>query len=235
MDARGDEVFMLMTYEQQGIYRALLDQQWVEGSIPSDERQLATILRLTPGKFKKCWTLISAKFQQTSDGRLINIKLDSQRKKLDAYIEEQQKRGQIGGRRKADALAVATLRLGPTLQPNPSSSITSSSSTEKQKPSPAEKAPGVREFLTWWQTEYRTRRNGATYFIKWDAHGAIVKRLLTTYGIDRLKKHAQILLTTDEEWTTGTDRGIEILMAKISWLEERLCAWEVKRKAREAV
>ena len=48
-------------------------------------------------------------------------------------------------------------------------------------------------------------------------------------------KHAQVLLTTDEPWTETTDRGIEILAGKINWLEERLCAWEAKRKAREAV
>ena len=107
---------------------------------------------------------------------------------------------------------------------------------EKNNTAPAVKAPSpVREFLTWFQGEYKARRNGATYFVRWDAHGAIVKRLLTAFPGDRLRKHAQILLTTDEEWTTGTDRGVEILSAKINWLEERLCAWEAKRKAREAV
>jgi hypothetical protein len=93
----------------------------------------------------------------------------------------------------------------------------------------------VKEFLTWFQGEYKARRNGATYFVKWEAHGAIVKRLLTAFPSDRLKKHAQILLTTDEDWTTTTDRGVEILSSKINWLEERLCAWEAKRRAREAV
>lgn len=104
------------------------------------------------------------------------------------------------------------------------------------KRSPAENVPGgVKEFLTWFQAEYKTRRNGATYFVKWEVHGKLVKDLLLVYGADRLKKHAVILLKTNEDWTTGTDRGIGILSTKINWLEERLCAWETERKAREAV
>jgi len=94
---------------------------------------------------------------------------------------------------------------------------------------------GTRDFLGWFQAEYKARRNGATYFVRWDAHGAIVKRLLTTFPPDRLKKHAKILLTTNEDWTTGTDRGIEVLSAKINWLEERLCAWEAEKKTRASV
>lgn len=100
----------------------------------------------------------------------------------------------------------------------------------------AEKVPSpTKDFLTWFQAEYKTRRNGATYFVKWESHGKLVKDLLRVFPPDRLKKHAQILLTTDEDWTSETDRGIGVLSTKINWLEERLCAWEVKRKAREAV
>jgi len=93
----------------------------------------------------------------------------------------------------------------------------------------------TREFLSWFQGEYKKRRSGATYFVKWPAHSAIVKKLLTTFPEDRLKKHAVLLLTTNEEWTEGTDRGIEVLSGKINWLEERLSAWESKQKGRQSV
>lgn len=98
---------------------------------------------------------------------------------------------------------------------------------------PKSTAP-VREFLDWFQTEYKARRNGATYFVKWEAHGKNVKELLRVYPMDRLKKLAFLLLTTDEDWTTGTDRGIGILSTKINWLEERLCAWEAKTSRKQA-
>lgn len=253
MDARGDEVFMLMSYEQQGIYRALLDHQWIEGSLPADPKQLATILKVTPGRFAKVWPLISAKFLKNSDGRLINDRLENQRHLLDQYLEEKRKRGQNGGRRRADRLAAASLALHAKPKREPSSSSSSSlvqTATEQQSgadrtgasqrgviPSvPTEKAPNpAKEFLTWFQSEYKARRHGATYFVSWEKHMPIVGRLLKLHDPQRLRKHAQYLLTTNEPWTETTDRGIEVLASKINWLEEKLCAWEAKRKAREAV
>jgi hypothetical protein len=100
----------------------------------------------------------------------------------------------------------------------------------------AEKAPSrVREFITWFAEERKAQRNGATYFVKWEAHGAIVKRLLAAYEFDRLKKLALVMFKTNDEWVESTDRGLETFSAKINWLEERLCQWETARRAREAV
>lgn len=243
-DARSDEVFMLMSYEQQGIYRALLDHQWLEGSLPADPVDIGRLLpTLSRTRFLRIWPLISTKFLQKTDGRWINQRLETQRDELDQFVEERRKSGQLGGRRRADnqAQLQAQLEAQPQGTRKHSSSSSSSSSSvttvcKEHRQAPAEKAPSTtREFLGWFQGEYKARRNGATYFVRWDAHSALVKRLLTAFPVDRLKKHAQILLTTNEEWTTGTDRGIEILSAKINWLEERLCAWEAGKKAREAV
>jgi hypothetical protein len=244
-DAESDEVYRLMTYEQEGVYRRLLDHQWMEGSIPSDPQVIASLLpKMARDRFLEIWPLVSGKFRPRGTDRLVNDKLEIQRRELDKYVK---------GQRVKSAKGVAARKLQakkpqpagqPTGQPvvRPESRFGSTSSTPsstpsvEQKISPAEKAPGgVKEFLTWFQGEYKARRNGATYFVKWEAHGAIVKRLLTAFPSDRLKKHAQILLTTDEDWTTTTDRGVEILSSKINWLEERLCAWEAKRRAREAV
>lgn len=234
-DARGDEVFMLMSYEQQGIYRALLDHQWIEGSIPADLEALASILGIRKVKFARLWPLVSSKFRPQVDHRLVNEKLDKQRRDLDDFVKNQSKSGERG----------AAKRWGrhskPIASPIANHSSSSSTSTSKtvsteQKQEPAEHVPSpVKAFLTWFRGEYAARRNGAMYFVKWEAHGAIVKRLLTTYPPERLKRLAVILLTTNEEWTQSTDRGIEVLIGKISWLEERLAAWEAKQHAREAV
>lgn len=91
-----------------------------------------------------------------------------------------------------------------------------------------EPSPG-KAFLQWFQTEYASKRHGATYFVSWEKHMPIVGRLLKQHAPDRLRKHAQILLTTDEDWVETTDRGIEVLAGKINWLEERLARWEAKR------
>jgi len=251
-DARGDELFMLMTYEQQGIYRALLDHQWVEGSIPADPHRIAILLpKISEKRFLKLWPLISGKFQPHNSDRLLNARLESQRQKLDKFVQGQHEKGLKSAQKRKEMATVVAQRL----QPEGNSSSSSSSSTKNKSISPAEKAPDeckqcekeftkakaekapspVREFLVWFQGEYKARRNGAVYFVKWEAHGAIVKRLLTGYPLDRLRKHAMILLRSNEPWIETTDRGVEVLSSKINWLEERLCAWEAEKRGREAV
>lgn len=127
---------------------------------------------------------------------------------------------QVEGNNFSDAIAVSRLPLAVGFSAKP---------PKPEKHGSAEKPPsGVREFLEWFVTEYKARRNGATYFVKWEVHGKLVKELLRVFPAERLKKHALILLTTDEDWTSDTDRGIGILSTKINWLEERLCAWEAK-------
>lgn len=92
-------------------------------------------------------------------------------------------------------------------------------------PGTADTSP-VRAFLMWFQAEYTKHRAGAAYFVAWSTHAPMVARLLKLHPPERLRKHAKILLTTDDEWIAGTDRGVEILVKKINWLEGKLAAWE---------
>lgn len=51
--------------------------------------------------------------------------------------------------------------------------------------------------------------------------------LVKTWPDDaRLEKLAVIVLTTDDEWVSRTDRGFGIFAAKASWADDRLAAWE---------
>lgn len=85
-----------------------------------------------------------------------------------------------------------------------------------------------RRFLKEFAALYRHHRNGAAYFVRKD-HRDIVSGLLRVHALDRLLLHAQVLLTTDEEWISTTDRGVEILAKKINWLEDRVADWESRR------
>lgn len=244
-DADSDEVFKLMTYEQEGIYRRLLDHQWIEGSIPADPNLIAALLPKIPkDRFLEAWPLISGKFRPRNVDRLVNDRLESQRRELDKFIRLQKARSRKGVEARKLRAQSGQPMGQPLGHPKPhqrstSSSSTSTSSKNSTHPTgeaPTERAPSpAKEFLAWFQSEYKARRNGAAYFVRWDKHMSIVGRLLKLHDPQRLRKHAQILLTTDEDWTATTDRGIEILASKINWLDERLCAWEAKRKAREAV
>ncbi len=91
--------------------------------------------------------------------------------------------------------------------------------------------PRAREFLNWFQDEYKLRRHGADYLVKWEKDTTLVKAMLGATELPRLKLLAQILLSdkTDEEWIVNTDRGIGILSNRFNWLSDRLAEWEAKR------
>jgi hypothetical protein len=107
---------------------------------------------------------------------------------------------------------------------------------EKRTVVPVHKAPTpTHDFLAWFIDEYKATRQGARYRVT-AKHGGIVKALLQTYEPARLRRLAHgLLTTTSDPWIESTDRGIEVLAAKINWLEERLAAWEKARAGREAV
>lgn len=250
-EADGDEIFCLMTYEQQGLFRAMLDRQWKEGSLPADVNRLAGLFpKISRARFEAAWILISCKFQPCGEGRLINAKLKAQEEELNDWLLSQHERGAAGGRQKAANQAQKKAALLANARPNakanasetllakpyqPSTSVSVSGSSTQKDPkeqdlsvAPKEPAP-AKVFLQWFEGEYQRRRHGAKYFISWEKHMPIVGRLLKLHPAERLQKHAQLLLTTNEAWTDTTDRGIEVLAGKINWLEERLAQWEARQ------
>ena len=89
----------------------------------------------------------------------------------------------------------------------------------------------VRAFLKCFCEEYTARRNGATYHPRRPKDLILIRLLLGTYSLERLKKLAIMLLETDEEWVDMTDRGIGVLSVKASWLDSKLAAYESRRSA----
>jgi uncharacterized protein YdaU (DUF1376 family) len=135
-DYMSDEAVALMSYEQQGIYRALLDRQWLEGSIPADPSQLAAILRVPVAKFQKLWPAVAVKFKPTEEGRLANGRMERERAKAEEYREAKARAGASGGKAKAQAQAKQNEAVldsaSSKIQANASSS--SSSSTPSSSP-----------------------------------------------------------------------------------------------------
>lgn len=87
-------------------------------------------------------------------------------------------------------------------------------------------------FLETYADLYRQHRHGAKLFrqrpaVDWDR----ACNLCRTWDDARLEKMAVILLTTDDDWIAGTDRGFGVFVARATWCDERLSAWEAKRKA----
>lgn len=84
-DYDSDEAVKLMTYEQEGIYRRLLDHQALHGSIPAIPSQIAMLVPKVPLKrFLNLWLGISGKFTDVG-GRLVNDKLERVKAQTAAY------------------------------------------------------------------------------------------------------------------------------------------------------
>ena len=77
----------------------------------------------------------------------------------------------------------------------------------------------VQSFIGWWLDTYKEKRLGADYNFRKARDIPNIKRLLKSYGLDRLKVMAELLLITDDEWISTTDRGISILVSKAQWLD----------------
>lgn len=125
-DANGDEIFRLMTYEQQGVYRALLDHEWIEGSLPADVTLIAALVpKIALDRFKEIWPLISSKFRARDDGRLINDRMEFQRRELMKFVRLQTAKSRKG----VLARKLQAKKSRPAGQPALDVGLTSSTST----------------------------------------------------------------------------------------------------------
>jgi hypothetical protein len=85
------------------------------------------------------------------------------------------------------------------------------------------------QFLDRFQGLYIEHRRGAHYHLKPNRDWLRVCELLQTYEPEHLTKLATIILTTDDDWVSRTDRGIGILAARASWADDRLREWEAQQ------
>lgn len=105
-----DEAVKLMTYEQEGIYRRLLDHQALHGSIPAEPAQIAMLVPKVPyRRFLSLWPGIASKFID-SGGRLVNRKLERVKANTAKFKADKAEAGR--------ASAEAREALNGTAQPN---------------------------------------------------------------------------------------------------------------------
>jgi uncharacterized protein YdaU (DUF1376 family) len=97
-----DEPVQMMTLEEEGAYRRLLDHQWLHGSIPADVAQLARICKnVPPAKMRKLWGAIAPLFVADADGlRYRNRKLERVRQEREEYRQRQSEAGRRGARQR---------------------------------------------------------------------------------------------------------------------------------------
>lgn len=99
-DWRSNRTVQRMTYVDRGLYRELLDECWVEGSLPDGIEALAEICGCPVDVMANAWQVLGKCFHLV-DGRLHNEKLDSLRTEKDVLRVARCAAGRKGGIRKA--------------------------------------------------------------------------------------------------------------------------------------
>lgn len=83
--------------------------------------------------------------------------------------------------------------------------------------------------LTRYAELFYEHRKGARYHNRMHLDFPKACELVQTWPDDaRLERLAVIVLTTDDEWISATDRGFGIFAARASWADDRLTAWEAR-------
>jgi len=189
----------LFSASEVGAYIRLLCYQWQEGSLPNDENLLT---RLACSSLSDVQAIIS-KFQQGTDGKLRNRRLEEVRKELIASRKRRSNAGKQGGRPRK-AMLSDSLNEEKAIQSSPSPSPSPSPSTfhlEHSDKPPARKAkkekppadPRHQLFIKAFCDSY-LNAIGQKFDMSDKKHGAQMSRFL--------KAHPDIEL---EEWQSAID------------------------------
>lgn len=97
-----------MSLEERGAYITLLSICWLDGSLPLDDTALARTLGITPRHFARLWPTNLRECFSEKHGRLVNARLERERKKQADYRARQAEHGAKGGRPSKKGLASET-------------------------------------------------------------------------------------------------------------------------------
>lgn len=85
---------------ERGLYRALLDAQWEQGSLPCDKPALIRIAQATEDEFDTAWPRVKEKFHRRKDGTIVNKKLEKHRQLAIKKHDERVKTGRAGAQKR---------------------------------------------------------------------------------------------------------------------------------------
>lgn len=88
-----------MTLEEHGAYFLLLQFEWLDGPLPSAHDELADMLHIDLETFSRVWRRVGRCFEDR-EGRLVNPRLERERKATLAYRKERQQAGRKGAQAK---------------------------------------------------------------------------------------------------------------------------------------
>ena len=147
-DYLADANTVLMTLEQEGAYRRLMDYCWLEGSIPDDMEELGRLCKgLSADKMGRIWKIVSPCFRKRGK-KWVHPRLDVERKKQKANREAKSRAGKLGAKAKHSKRNTGTASIVP--QANPSLTITNPITLTEKKEKQPKKTVYTSEFQKAW-------------------------------------------------------------------------------------
>jgi uncharacterized protein YdaU (DUF1376 family) len=246
-----------LSLAERGAYITFLAYEWDAGSVPADPAARARVLGCSRREADAVWAVIAPKFVQNADGTWCNPRLEDERSKQAERRAQLSANGLKGGRpRKPEGLPNVNQKVNQTetkrfSEPEPennqikslssSSSISSSNTstyTQKFAPripndslEPQELYNRAGALLNRYKELFYLHRKGARYHDRMHLDFEKALGLVRTWEDDgRLEKLAVIVLTTDDDWISSTDRGFGVFASRASWADDRLVAWESKHQ-----
>ena len=132
-DYLSDVLTTLMTLEEEGAYRRLLDHSWLEGSIPNDMKALGRMCKgLPPERMQEIWKSLEPCFRLKGD-RWFHPRLEQERKKQKANREAKSRAGKLGAEARYNKGKTSSAIGVPVAKPNSTSASASASSTTEKK------------------------------------------------------------------------------------------------------
>lgn len=240
-DFLSDEKQAAMSAQECGVYIRLMCRCWLEGSIPDDLPQVARLGGVTTAQLRKFWPAIRRCFSahETDPGRLVHGRLERERAKQRMFSRRQSDKGKASAALRSTAVEVrlppGCRPVGDSVQPEVNSSISSLQSSTSVSVQTAIVEEGIPErasaFLDTYAALYAKHRHGARLHRRPSLDFDRALGLCRTWADDgRLGKMAEILLTTDDEWISRTDRGFGVFVSRASWCDDRLSEWEAKQR-----
>lgn len=223
-----DENVCLMSHTERGIYMTLLCLCWLEQSLPGDVGDLARLVSVPESRFKKMWAgPLSRCFATREDGRLMQGRLEIEREKQETFRRRQSDKGKASGIARSSVPVEPRLNHGSLpVEPNVNSSISDLRSpiSNLQKEQTRRAGQLIEHYRDEW---YPKHRHGARLRLVGNAlEFQDACSLVDTWDDARLEKLAQIVLTTDDEFISRTDRSFKIFAMKATWADDRLKQWE---------
>ena len=217
-DWRGSETRLTLNSSAKYIFRELLDQMWIEGSIPDDMAAMARIAAVELKEFKAAWPSLEGKFL-IEGGRVTHWRVLEKRPKLQGWANSRVKGGVTGGTTKARNKAKPVAIASRNLEVNPLPPLTLTLPSEDPPTPLFDLEAAFEELWDAYPAKGRTRKPMS--------QGYYVEAVATLPDDQQAAKHGAIVAPVlpggkwakSAQWAKGFVQGLSVYLNQTQWLE----------------